>query len=84
MEALGLADIVDHVVLKELVYIVCRYFSKLHAIDTFKGGPWLEAVLFCELLALLFDDFFVLRDRLQKLEDLVTSCLCQHLDEFNL
>ena len=62
VEALGLADVVDHVVLEELVDVVRRNLSQLHSIDTLEGCPRLESVLLGELLSLFLDDLFVLRN----------------------
>ena len=46
MEALSLTDVVNHVVLEELVDVVGGYLPKLHAIDSFEGGPGFETMLF--------------------------------------
>ena len=78
VEALGLADVVDHVVLQELVDVVGRNFAQLHPVDALEGRPRLKAGLFGELLTLLLDDFFVLGYRPKQLENFVTSGLRQH------
>ena len=65
VEALSLADVVDHVVLEELIDIVSANFSQLHAIDSLEGGPGLEAVLFGQLLSLFLYDLFVFWDWLE-------------------
>jgi len=62
VEALGLADVIDHVVLQKLIDVVGRDLAQLHAVDALEGGPGLEAVLLGQLLPLLLRDFFVLRD----------------------
>ena len=79
VEALSLTDVVDHVVLQKLIDVVCWYFAQLHSIDAFEGRPGLKTVLLGQLLSLLFDDLLVFRNRLEKLEYFVTSCLRQHI-----
>jgi len=79
MEALGFTDVVDHVVMQELVDVVGGNFPQLHPIDSLESCPGLEPMLLGQLLPLLFDDFFVFRDRLQQLKHFETSCLCQHV-----
>ena len=59
VEALSLTDVVDHIILQELVDVICRDFAELHAIDSFKGGPWLKPVLLGKLLALFLNDLLI-------------------------
>lgn len=73
MEALELAEVVDHVLAQEAVDVVGAEFAKTRAIQALKGGPRFEAVLRGELLALLLDDIFVLANSLEQLVDLVLS-----------
>ena len=54
VEALSLTDVVDHIILQELIDVVCGDLAELHAIDSLEGGPGLEAVLFGQLLSLFF------------------------------
>ena len=83
MEALSFTDVIDHVVLEELVDVVGGNFSKLHAIDSFKGCPRFKTMLFGKLLPLFFYNLFILRNRLEQLEYLVTSGLRQHIYSSN-
>ena len=78
VEALSFTDVVDHVVLEELVDVIGADLAQLHPIDALESRPGFETVLLGELLALLFYDFFILRNGLKKLEYFVTSRLCQH------
>ena len=59
VEALSLTDVVDHIILQELVDVICRDFAELHAIDSLEGGPWLEPVLLGQLLALFLYDLLI-------------------------
>ena len=62
MEAFCFTDVIDHIILQKLIDIVGRNFTQLHPVDAFEGGPWLETMLFGQLLALLFNNLFVFSD----------------------
>ena len=59
VEAFSFAYVIDHVVLKELVDVICGNFSKLHSVNSFKGCPGFKSMLFCQLLPLLLHDFLI-------------------------
>ena len=60
METLSFTDVVDHIVLQELIDVVGRNFSQLHAVNSLECSPGLEPMLLCELLPLLFHYFLIL------------------------
>ena len=59
VEALSLTDVVDHIILQELVDVICGDLAELHAINSLEGGPWLEPVLLSQLLALFLYDLLI-------------------------
>lgn len=68
MEAVGLLEIIDHVLAQEAVDIVCADLVLVVPVNSSERRPWLETLLLRELHALLLDNRFVFADCLEELE----------------